>query len=39
MVDDDLRSGLRTGESRKLRMEKKVQKEVSPPKKTALVLN
>jgi hypothetical protein len=38
MVDDDLRSGLRTGETRKLRMEK-VQREVSPPKNTALVLN
>jgi regulator of replication initiation timing len=31
--DDDLRSGLRTGETRKLRMEKKVQKEASPPQK------
>jgi hypothetical protein len=31
--DDDLRSGLHTGETRKLRMEKKVQKEVSPPQK------
>jgi hypothetical protein len=31
--DDDLRSGLRTGETRKLRMEKKVQKEANPPQK------
>jgi regulator of replication initiation timing len=31
--DDDLRSGLHTGETRKLRIEKKVQKEVSPPQK------
>jgi regulator of replication initiation timing len=31
--DDDLRSDLRTAETRKLRMEKKVQKEVSPPQK------
>jgi hypothetical protein len=31
--DDDLRSGLHIGETRKLRMEKKVQKEASPPQK------
>jgi hypothetical protein len=31
--DDDSRSGLHTGETRKLRMEKKVQKEASPPQK------
>jgi hypothetical protein len=31
--DDDLRSGLRTGETRKLRMAKKVQKVASPPQK------
>jgi regulator of replication initiation timing len=31
--DDDLRSSLCTGEARKLRMERKVQKEVSPPQK------
>jgi hypothetical protein len=31
--DDDLRFGLRTDETRKLRMEKKVQKDVRPPQK------
>jgi hypothetical protein len=31
--EDDLRSGLHTGETRKVRMEKKVQKEASPPQK------
>jgi hypothetical protein len=31
--DDDLRSGLRTGETRNLRKEKKVQKESCPAQK------
>jgi hypothetical protein len=31
--DDDLRFGLRTDETRKIRVEKKVQKDVSPPQK------